>query len=101
MAIKWSSTVNEDTEYLLALIDRRGGRALWTREQDGRWYQAQVLVDLFDSTQIWLDWGGPRRSRSGHGRIAVDEIAESSRRSLIRRLCQRRAWHGYVRLRDR
>jgi hypothetical protein len=98
--MKRSSTVHEDTEHLMALIDRRGGRVLWSREKDGRWYQAQVLVDLFDTTEIRLDWGGPRRSRGGYRSITIDGIAEPARRTLVRRLCQRRAWHGYVRRAD-
>jgi len=98
--MKLASMVNEDTDHLLALIDRRGGRVLWNRERDGRWYQAQILVDLFDATEIRLNWGGTRRSRGGCRSIIVDGIAESARRTLVRRLCQRRSWHGYVRRAD-
>lgn len=98
--MKSASTVDEDTDYLLGLIARRSGRLLWKRDRDGRWYQALILVDLFDNTEIRLNWGGPLRSRSGSTTLAIEGIEDSTRRALLRSLCQRRLWHGYVRVLD-
>lgn len=93
-------TVNDDTERLLALIARRGGRLVWTRDRDGRWYQAQILVDLFDTTELRLWWGGPSRSRGGGMTYCLDGLDGDRINALAARLCKRRRQHGYTRLPD-
>lgn len=92
-----ASQVNEDMDRLAELVDRRGGRMLWVRHRDGRWYHAHVLVSLFDDTELQLNWGGPVRARGGSATVILNGLDTSERRRMLRRLCQRRAWHGYVR----
>ncbi len=77
------SIVNEDTNHLLRLIDRRGGRVLWKRDLDGRWYQAVILVDLFDNTELRLNWGGPLRSRGGSTTLLVAELEDAALRITV------------------
>ncbi|WP_312283465.1 hypothetical protein [Candidatus Igneacidithiobacillus taiwanensis] len=83
-------------EYLYACIAAGGGSLLWNRAEDGRWYQAQVVVDLFDSSLLELRWGGPLKNRNAGKTVFLDPLDAAARRTLVRRLCARRAQHGYT-----
>jgi len=89
-------TAHRAEEYLHICIAAGGGSLLWNRAEDGRWYQAQVVVDLFDSSLLELRWGGPLKNRNAGKTVLLDPLDADTRRTLVRRLCARRAQHGYT-----
>ncbi len=89
-------TAHRAEEYLHACIEAGGGSLLWNRAEDGRWYQAQIVVDLLDASLLLLRWGGPHKNRNAGKTVLLDPLDADARRTLVRRLCARRAQHGYT-----
>ncbi len=89
-------TAHRAEGYLHACIEAGGGSLLWNRAEDGRWYQAQVVVDLLDASLLELRWGGPLKNRNAGKTVLLDPLDSDARRTLVRRLCARRAQHGYT-----
>jgi len=79
-------TAHSAEEYLHACIEAEGGSLLWNRAEDGRWYQAQIVVDLLDSSLL-LFWGGPLKNRNTGKTLHLDPMDTQARRTLVRRLC--------------
>lgn len=87
---------DNDANQLLVLISEKRGILSWYREKDQRWYQAQVLVDLFDATELHLRWGGQIRTKGTGKVIHLCMVPPEKLRSIAQQICRRRIQHGYT-----
>jgi hypothetical protein len=94
--MKSNQNRHEDVERLIAIIRQKSGQLLWTRLEDGRWFQVCVSVDLFDTLLLQTLWGGARKKGAGTKTFLLNLGDQLQCNRVAWQICSRRKRHGYT-----